>query len=64
MNWESHVPIQWKFGTLKNLVKMIIFISSDQYLLQTEVDYFKKVFVKINEYPSKAVEKIIKNKLQ
>ena len=64
MNWESHVPIQWKFGTLKNLVKMIIFISSDQYLLQTEVDYFKKVFVKINDYPSKAVEEIIKNKLQ
>ena len=39
---------------------MVIFITSDQ----KEVDYFRKVFVKINDYPSKPVEKIIKNKLR
>ena len=43
---------------------MVIFITSDQYLLQKEVDYFRKVFVKTNDYPSKPVEKIIKNKLR
>ena len=56
MNWKSHAPIQWKNGTLKNLVKRSIIICSKQHLLQTELDNLGKVFVQINDYPSKTVE--------
>ena len=52
-----------KFGTLKNLVKRSIIICSDQHLLQIELDHLRKVFVEINDYPSKTVENIIKNEL-
>ena len=34
MNWNSHAPMQWKIGTLKNLVKRSVIICSDQRLLQ------------------------------
>ena len=56
MNWKSHAPIQWKIGTLKNLVKRSIIICSKQHLLQTELDNLGKVFVQINDYLSKTVE--------
>ena len=66
MNWRSRAPIQWKIDKLKNLVKRSsIFICSDQHLLQKHVDYLKKVLlqnvVKINDYPSKTVEKITRS---
>ena len=64
MNWNSHAPMQWKIGTIKNLGKRSNFICSDQYLLQKELDYLKKVFVEINDYPSKTTEKIIQNELR
>ena len=64
MSWNSHAPIQWKIGTLKNLVKRSIVICSDQHLLQKNLDYLIKVFVKINDYSSKTVKNIIKNKLR
>ena len=64
MNWKSHAPIQWKIGTLKNLVKRSIIICSDQRLLQKELDNLRKVFVQINDYPSKIVKSIIKNELE
>ena len=59
INWNSHVPMQWEIGTLKNLVKISILICSDQHVLLKQVDYLRKVFVKINDYPSKTVEHII-----
>ena len=64
MSWNSHASIQWKIGTLKNLVKRSIVICSDQHLLQKNLDYLIKVFVKINDYSSKTVKNIIKNKLR
>ena len=45
MNWDTLEPMQWKIGTLKNLVKKSL-LCSDQHLLQKEVDYLRKVFVK------------------
>ena len=63
MNWSSHAPMQWKIGTLKNLVKRSIIICSDQHLLQEGLDYFRKIYVEINDYPSKTVENMIKNEL-
>ena len=64
MNWKSHAPMQWKIGTLKNLVKRSIIICSDQHLQQKELDYLTKVFTEGNNYPSKTVENIIKNELE
>ena len=63
MNWNSHAPMQWKIGTLKNLVKRSMNTCSDQHLLQEEFDYLRKVFVEINDYNFKTVENIIKNEL-
>ena len=56
--------MQWKIGTLKNLVKKSIIICSDQHLLQIELDHLRKVFVKINNYPSKAFQNTITNELE
>ena len=64
MNWNPHAPMQWNIGTLKNLVKWLIIICSDQHLLQVELDHLRKVFIEINNYPSKPVENIIKNELE
>ena len=64
MNWNSHAPMQWKIGTLKNSVKRSIIICSDQHLLQIELDHLRKVFIEINDYPSKTVKNIIKNELE
>ena len=64
MNWNSHAPMQWKIGTLKNLVNISTIICFDQHLLRIELDHLRKVFVEINDYPSKAVENIIKNELE
>ena len=64
MNWNSHAPMQWKIGTLKNLVNRSIIICSDQHLLRIELDHLRKVFVEINDCPSKTVENIIKIQLE
>ena len=56
--------MQWKIGTLKNLVKKSIIICSDQHLLQIELDHLRKVFVKINNYPSKTFQNTITNELE
>ena len=64
INWNSHARMQWKIDTLKNLVKRSIIICSDQDLLQKEVGYLRKVFVKINDYLTITLENIIENELQ
>ena len=64
INWNSHARMQWKIDTLKNLVKRSIIICFDQDLLQKEVDYLRKVFVKINDYLTITLENIIENELQ
>ena len=56
--------MHWKIGTWKNLVKRSILISSDQHLLQKQLDCLKKVPVEINNYPSKRVENTIQNELE
>ena len=64
INWNSHARMQWKIDTLKNLVKRSIIICSDQDLFQKEVDYLRKVFVKINDYLTITLKNIIENELQ
>ena len=63
INWNSHTLMQWKIGTLKYLIQRSI-ICSDQHPLPKELNYLRKLFIEINDYPSKTVENIIKNELE
>ena len=49
---------------IKKFSKRINYYILWQHLLQIELDDLIKVFVEINDYPSKTVENIIKNKLE
>ena len=43
INWNSHAPIQWKQGTLKNLIQRSISICSDEKLLEDELNYLRNM---------------------
>ena len=49
---------------IKKFSKRINYYILLQHLLQIELDNLIKVFVEINDYPSKTVENIIKNELE
>ena len=55
---------QWKRGTLKNLIQKSISICSDDKLSGDELHYLRNVFIKINDYPPKLVNNIIKIELE
>lgn len=56
--------VKVKSGKSKNCEKRSIRMWSDQYFLQKELDHLKTVSIKLNDYPAKTVDKIIKNGLQ
>ena len=60
INWNSHSHIQWKRGSLKNLIQRLISICSNEKLLEDELNYLRNVFIKINDYPPKLVNSIKK----
>ena len=64
MNWNSHAPIQWKQKSLKNLIQISISICSNKKLLEDELNYLRNVFIKVNDYPPKLVNSIIKIELE
>ena len=64
MNWKSYSPKSWKIGTLRNLVKRALIISSTQELLETELDHLTKVFIDINNYPNNLTKSIITNEVE
>ena len=51
MNWNSHAPMQWKIGTLKNLAKTSIIICSGPHLLQKKLEYFRKGICRNKQLP-------------
>ena len=53
INWNSHAPVQWKIGTLRNLVKRAKTVCSTTVLLHQEIEHLKAVFTRINKYPSR-----------
>ena len=59
MNWHSFAPKPWKIGTLKGLIRRAFTICSTNEYRDREIAFLKKVFVKINCFPSKVVNKII-----
>ena len=64
INWNSHAPIQWKRGSLKNLIQRSISICSNEKLLEDELNYLRNVFIKVNDYPPKLVNSMIKIELE
>ena len=48
INWNSHAPIQWKRGSLKNLVHRSISICSNEKLLDV-LNYLRNAFIKTND---------------
>ena len=63
MNWNSHSPQSWKIGTLRNLTRRAIMISSANYL-EKELDHLCKVFCDINQYPTQVTNKIINEEVE
>ena len=55
--------MQWKVGTLRNLVKRAKTVCSITVLLHQEIEHLKAVFTEINEYHIKAVNTIINQEL-
>ena len=46
INRNSHAPIKWKRGSLKNLIQRSISICSNEKLLEDELNYLRNVFTK------------------
>ena len=63
INWYSHVPSQWKIGTLQNLITREKNISSTEDLLNHEIGNLKIVFCNINNFPKNVVNDIIQQEL-
>ncbi len=63
MNWNSYSPRTWKIGTLRNLTRRAIMISSPNNL-QKELDHLRKVFCDINNYPTQITNKIIAEEVE
>ena len=64
INWNTHAPIQWKRGALKNLIQRSILICSNGQLLEDGLNYLGNVFIKVNDCPPKLVNSIIKIELE
>ena len=56
INWNSFAPNIWKIGTLKGLLRRAYKICSEKEWTDKEVDYLKRVFIDINQYPKKVVD--------
>ena len=61
---ELSCPYVVQNWNIKKFSKRINYYILWQHLLQIELDDLIKVFVEINDYPSKTVENIIKNELE
>ena len=55
--------MEWKIGTLRNLVKRAKTVCSTTMLLDQEIEQLKAVFTGINEYSIKTVNRIINQEL-
>ena len=59
MNWNSFAPETWKKSTLKMLIQRAHMICSQPYLLEAELDHLRTVFVKMNNYPTEVVKRVM-----
>ena len=59
INWNSYAPRTWKIGTLYGLVQRAFTICSDEHEIEKEIRYLKRIFGKVNCYPTKIIENTI-----
>ena len=59
INWEAFATRQWKIGTLKGLFRRAFLVFSTNTALEKEIAFLKNIFIKINGYPSRIVEKTL-----
>ena len=59
LNWKSFAPKTWKIGTLKGLIRRAYVVCSTEEFKNKEISFLKNVFVKINGFPSKIVNKAV-----
>ena len=59
-NWKSFTPINWRWGTLKTLVRRAFDVCSSDYYLDCDLQHLKKVFYKQNDYPLWVISKVFK----
>ena len=50
INWNSYESVEWKIGTLRNIVKRAKTACFTTILLNQEIEYLKAVFTGISEY--------------
>ena len=60
INWKSFAPTNWKWGTLKALVRCAYETCSIDYYLGCELQHLKKFFHKQNDYPIWVINKVFK----
>ena len=55
--------MEWKIGTLRDLVKRAKTVCSTTMLLDQEIEHLKAVFTGINEYSIKTVNRTLNQEL-
>ena len=63
IHWNSHAPVEWKTGTLRNLLKRAKTVCSNDFLLDKEVKYLMKIFNEINGYSKIIANRIIQKEI-
>ena len=51
INWNTHVPTEWKIGTLRNLIKRAKLVCSGEDLVKEEMKYLANLFNEVTNYP-------------
>ena len=59
LSWNAFAPRSWKVGTLKGLVRRAFLVCSVAENRNKEIRFLKNVFIKVNGYPSRVVNKVV-----
>ena len=60
IHWNSFAPNNWKWGTLKTLVRRAYETCSIDEYLRDELKYIRSTFNEINNYPHRVISKVFK----
>ena len=62
INWKSFAPNNWKWETLKILVRRVCEVYSNDYYLGCELQHLKKIFHEQSDYTIWVINKVFKAK--
>ena len=60
----AHSPRSWKIGTLRNLIKRALIVSSTENILKNELQHLEKVFHENNQYPIPVIKSITNDEIE